>query len=239
MTALASGLAARSTPIAHTVSGFSSGGSLAVNHLVAFSSVVSGAGVLGGSPYGCNALPDAVNVCSGMGADGVHRNESIPWDAYTDLCAEYAAKREARGAIDQLAGLRGRQVFLFSGTADSVVFQPVMVAVQAQLSRWGANVTARFDLPSEHAWIVDRRTCAHPGQTELPRCCGGKGSAGTRTDRTARAQSTVPTAALHYGRLDDALPPRRATQFARHLPVVSCPRTWAAAGNATLALLVA
>ena len=62
----------------HSVSGYSAGGSAAVNHLVAFSKVVLGIGVLGAAPYGCNILPDCGDTCSGMDSSGAE-NTSIPW----------------------------------------------------------------------------------------------------------------------------------------------------------------
>lgn len=43
-------------PRRHTVSGVSAGGSMAAQHAVAFSSVVYGAAVIAGSPYGCGSL---------------------------------------------------------------------------------------------------------------------------------------------------------------------------------------
>jgi hypothetical protein len=47
----------------YTVSGFSSGASLALFHLFAFSSEVEGMGLIGASPYGCNLLPgDSIYV---------------------------------------------------------------------------------------------------------------------------------------------------------------------------------
>eukprot|EP01047_Picozoa_sp_COSAG01_P089297 COSAG01_NODE_21437_length_902_cov_1.210461_2_plen_137_part_01 len=49
----------------HSVSGFSSGGDQAIIHLVAFSSVVDGATILGGAPFGCQIVPNASWACSG------------------------------------------------------------------------------------------------------------------------------------------------------------------------------
>ena len=48
-----------STIPAHSVSGFSAGASMAINHLVAHSAVVEGIGIIGAAPYGCNTLYDS------------------------------------------------------------------------------------------------------------------------------------------------------------------------------------
>jgi hypothetical protein len=159
----------------HTVSGFSAGGSLAVIHQVAYSSSCNGAGILGGSPYGCNSLPDALYTCSGYQHGSTQKNGSIPWGLYVDACAVYAQKRAARGAIDPLSGLAHSNVFLFSGTNDDIVFLPVMQAVSTQFLRWNASVHSEFSLPAEHAWLVDGQTCLHPERTNASACCGPKG----------------------------------------------------------------
>ena len=163
----------------HSVSGFSSGASLAINHLLAFSSSVVGAGVLAGSPYGCASLPDAANVCSGMGHSGALPNASIPWATYVTRCVAYANSRSAQGTIDPLSSLAGKPVFLFSGTLDTIVFQPVMHAVMQQLTRLNASVRAKFDIPAEHSWVVDSQTCAHPGARAPSECCGLKDASTT------------------------------------------------------------
>eukprot|EP00913_Durusdinium_trenchii_P016312 g15331.t1 len=46
------------TPLRFSVSGQSAGGSMAVNHLFAYSSHVDGATIAAGSPYGCGVQPD-------------------------------------------------------------------------------------------------------------------------------------------------------------------------------------
>ena len=167
----------RTTP-PHTVSGFSAGGSLAINHLFAFSSRVEGAGVLGGSPFGCSTLPDYDNTCSGMNDDGITQNFSIPWDDYVPLCNAYARRRATASAIDPLAYLANKRVYLFSGTRDNIVYQPVMRAVEAQLRNATINaaVLSRFEVATEHAWVVDPGpdTCASPGRAVPGACCGAK-----------------------------------------------------------------
>ena len=113
----------------HSVSGFSSGANLALNHLIAYSSSVDAAGLLAGSPYGCNILPNASFVCSGLGTDN-KPNTSIAWPAFLQRCQQYLEKRAANKRIDSLTALKNKRVFLLSGTKDTVVYQPVMRALK-------------------------------------------------------------------------------------------------------------
>lgn len=59
-------------------------------------------------------------------------------------------------------------------------YQEVMRAVEVQFTNLEANVTSRFDVASEHAWIADNHTCAHPGvpggskQKNAQLCCAPK-----------------------------------------------------------------
>ena len=168
-------LAVQSIP-RHSVSGFSSGASLAVVHTVAFSGSVEGTGLIGASPYGCQTLPDAADTCSGMNSDGVTFNASIPWQTYLNTCHIYMQTHANRDQIDPLSNLQGTPVFLFSGTRDSVVFQPVMHAVATQFANLSAKVKTEFGLAAEHAWILDDEQCPHPGAADTAHCCGPKGS---------------------------------------------------------------
>eukprot|EP00750_Incisomonas_marina_P002512 INCI12385.2.p1 GENE.INCI12385.2~~INCI12385.2.p1 ORF type:complete len:505 (+),score=75.01 INCI12385.2:167-1681(+) len=174
----------------HTVSGFSSGADMAITHFVAFSAAVTGVGIVGGAPYGCQLLPDSGDACGAM-AD----NTSLPWDEYVDNeFFPYLVRREIDGLIDPLENLRGSSVYLYSGQDDTCVYKDVMRAVERQLrnltSIWGSsNVSATrfgerqafhtvFDVPSEHAWIVDDFVCNQPNRKfDFPYFCGPKAPA--------------------------------------------------------------
>ena len=110
--------------------------SVAVNHLVAFSDVVLGMGIIGGSVYGCGQLPDAGNTCSGF-RDKIHlENKSIPWPLWVNGIREhYLADRAAAGAVAPLRHLVAKPVYLFSGLDDVWVYQSVMKAVALQVCR--------------------------------------------------------------------------------------------------------
>ena len=164
----------------HTVSGFSSGATLAVNHGVAFSAAVGGIGVLGGSPYGCNVLPNGgsgdFTTCSYWTANA---SLSAEW---LRRCESYLQQRAQAKLVDPLPHLRAKPVYLFSGTRDSMVWQRTMRAVEQQFRSLDAHVYSRFDLPAEHGWIVDNATCNRPniptrrrdgtGLESTLACCG-------------------------------------------------------------------
>ena len=170
----------------HTVSGFSSGADMAIMHTVAFSSYVTGVGIVGGAPYGCQLLPDAGDACGAM-AD----NATLPWDQYVDdEFFQYLVQRAEDGLIDPLESLRGTNVYLYSGLFDTCVYRDVMKAVERQLRNltklWDDNTDTLgdfptqafktvYDIPSEHAWIVDDFVCNRPGHSfHIPYYCGDK-----------------------------------------------------------------
>lgn len=170
----------------HSVSGFSGGASVAVNHLVAFSDVVVGLGIIGGSPYGCSQLPDCGNTCSGYQSSVHLENTSIPWNSWVDgLRDDYIAQRASAGKVAPLSHLADKPVYLFSGLDDVYVYQSVMRAVDYQFRNFSSRVKSEFGLYAAHSWVVDNETCSHPGAAaignksrEHAECCGIKGQVG-------------------------------------------------------------
>tara|TARA_B110000208_G_scaffold173051_1_gene216584 strand:+ start:990 stop:2105 length:1116 start_codon:yes stop_codon:yes gene_type:complete len=162
----------------HSVSGFSAGASMAINHLVAFSDVVEGMGIIGGSPYGCNTVPDNGASCSGFQAHPpAHlENTSIPWTRWVrSIRSGYLAERAAQGRVPPLANLVDKPVWLFSGLDDVWVYQSVMRAVAMQFANFSSRVKTVFSYYAAHSWVVDDETCKDPGaQRPLNDCCGFK-----------------------------------------------------------------
>eukprot|EP00040_Diaphanoeca_grandis_P029363 m.171878 g.171878 ORF g.171878 m.171878 type:complete len:394 (+) comp31665_c1_seq1:466-1647(+) len=165
----------------HSVSGFSAGASAAVQHFVAYSDVVDGMGIVGGSPYGCNTLPDSGNTCSGFANNVPHaENKSIPWPRFVDQCLDYLKQRAANHSIASVSNIANKPVFLFSGTDDVWVYQNVMRAVNLQFTQLNASIKTVFDINAAHSWVVDSETCAHPGVPLAPNnCCGWKNASTT------------------------------------------------------------
>jgi len=105
-----------------TVSGLSSGGFMAVQFHVAFSSFVSGAAIFAGGPWDCSkgSVSTALTTCAGG---------SPPPDTASLVTATNAAAQA--GDIDPVAGLSGTRVFLFGGADDTVVNPVVMDSLDA------------------------------------------------------------------------------------------------------------
>lgn len=109
-----------------SVSGLSSGAFMAVQFAVAFSRTVTGAGVVAGGPYFCSqgSVFTATTSCScttelfscRVRPGGTRVPDLI---AITDWFA-------AAQTIDPTSAMAGQRIWMLSGTADSVVPQPVM-----------------------------------------------------------------------------------------------------------------
>ncbi|MDN7675242.1 PHB depolymerase family esterase [Burkholderia oklahomensis] len=128
-----------------SVSGLSSGAYMAVQYQVAYSASVIGAGVVAGGPYYCakGELANAKNCMQGMP------------DSRQLLTRAQAFA--ASGQIDPLANLQRAKVYLFSGTKDVVVSQPVVDATWSFF--WQAGVPATnlayvVDVPAGHAFVT-------------------------------------------------------------------------------------
>jgi poly(3-hydroxybutyrate) depolymerase len=138
---------ARVDPSMTTLSGLSSGGYMAVQLHVAYSSVFRrGVGVVAAGPWFCaeGQLRHATGRC-------LTHEGGTPVDALVAT----ARRLEARGAIDPLSNLRGSKVYLFSGARDTAVVPPL----PADLARWytafGPELKRRSDVPAEHGMVTD------------------------------------------------------------------------------------
>ncbi len=137
-----------------SVSGLSSGGYMAVQFEVAFSSILKGAGIIAGGPYYCaqgNEIT-ATSVCSCVpfGCFGVSTTNVPELIRVTD--------RNARqGLVDATSNLRNGRFWLFSGTADTAVPQRIMDDLQSYLLHYvdKANIFYKNDLSAEHAQPTD------------------------------------------------------------------------------------
>jgi hypothetical protein len=88
----------------HTVSGFSAGADMAVDHFVAFSSKAKGLGVASGAPYGCVVLPNALTNCGSY-------TERV-WDGAVKKFWAYTKAKEAAGDIDPVINMKGSPIYL-------------------------------------------------------------------------------------------------------------------------------
>ncbi|APA70740.1 extracellular catalytic domain type 2 short-chain-length polyhydroxyalkanoate depolymerase [Janthinobacterium sp. 1_2014MBL_MicDiv] len=115
-----------------TVSGLSSGAFMAAQFAVAYSSTVTGAGIIAGGPYFCSGQPgsfpyipyltNALGTC--MNPDSAHVAPPVASELLR------AANDFARARlIDDTANLKRQRVYLFSGTKDQTVTRPVVEQV--------------------------------------------------------------------------------------------------------------
>jgi poly(3-hydroxybutyrate) depolymerase len=148
-----------------TVSGLSSGGYMAVQLHVAWSSLFHGAGVIAAGPYYC-----AQGMATLATTRCLTRDSAPPVEALAATVRAWAAA----GAIDATSHLRASRVFLFSGSRDSVV----VPALGADLKRFytafvpAAQIVHRTDVPAEHGMPTDDHgvACGHKGMPFIVDC---------------------------------------------------------------------
>ncbi|MCJ7451471.1 MAG: PHB depolymerase family esterase, partial [Steroidobacteraceae bacterium] len=105
-----------------TVSGISSGASMATQFHVAHSSIVQGAALIAGAPYYCAAD----SVTNGLGRC-MKGDEDIPVGEFVALTNQWSVD----GTIDPVAGLVQDRVWIFRGAKDPYVSKPVADAVES------------------------------------------------------------------------------------------------------------
>ncbi|WP_281545216.1 PHB depolymerase family esterase [Grimontia sp. SpTr1] len=141
-----------------TVSGLSSGGAMAVQYSVAYSSEVKGVGVIAGIPYDC------VNVLSFDPKDPLANLNSITRafhcmekGADVDSLLSLTKKREKDGKIDDITNIASQKVWLFSGTEDPTVKPVTMKAVNEYYEQvnTGDNINFVDTVPAGHAFVTD------------------------------------------------------------------------------------
>ncbi len=133
-----------------SVSGLSSGAFMAVQYQVAYSASVTGAGIVAGGPYYCAAGLLMTSVASCMGIQ-----PSLPlFPGWMVMAAQNFA---VYGNIDPLANLKKKRIYVFSGTKDTVVYQPAVNATVAFFKGVGVpteNLRYVKTMPSGHALLT-------------------------------------------------------------------------------------
>ncbi|MGQ0711131.1 MAG: extracellular catalytic domain type 2 short-chain-length polyhydroxyalkanoate depolymerase [Rhodoferax sp.] len=132
-----------------TVSGLSSGGYMAVQMHVAFSSTFAkGAGVIAGGPFYCaqGSVSTATGACM-----------STPSSINVDTLASTTNSWASQGLIDATSNLGQSQVYLFSGSLDTTVVPGVMDALQRYYLKYvpTANIQYKKDIAAEHSMVSD------------------------------------------------------------------------------------
>jgi len=139
-----------------SVSGLSAGGFMAVQFDVAYSASVIGAGIVAGGPYYCahGSVLTAISTCSctGLGLCRVAPGGT----GVADLIAA-TSRNAASGAIDPTARLASHRIWMFSGTADTLVPPAVMGDLETYYRNYIPSAQIRFkrDLKAQHAMPTD------------------------------------------------------------------------------------
>jgi poly(3-hydroxybutyrate) depolymerase len=156
-----------------SVSGLSSGGYMAVQYSVAYSAGVKGAGIVAGGPYSCSrgSVDTATTVCSCTGFAACQvRAGGTNVAQLAALTDQYAAA----GSIDPTSNLGAQRIFLFSGTADTVVPQAVMDDLESYYRRYipSAGISYSKDLAAQHAMPTDTfgSACGTLGSPYINNC---------------------------------------------------------------------
>jgi len=167
-----------------TVSGISSGAYMAGQFQMAHASIVVGAGIIAGGPYGCaeslfaDVMPgpgtvflNASKAINGCMRDGL-RILDIP---NPENLARRAQSLAENGRIDPVAEVRDDRVYLFSGTRDSVVVPSIVAAAEAYYLALGVRAEAIShvsELPAGHGFVTTDfgEACAYTGAPYVVDC---------------------------------------------------------------------
>jgi hypothetical protein len=128
----------------HTVSGISSGGYMAVQHHVVYSSDVDGAATIAGGPFWCAGLfGPATALTSCMRAPELIDVAELVTITHTTALS---------GFIDAPRNLKGSRVWLFSGTKDTVVKSGVVQKLQKYYEEVGvSDIATVYNISAEHS----------------------------------------------------------------------------------------
>jgi poly(3-hydroxybutyrate) depolymerase len=149
-----------------SVSGISSGGYMAAQFHFAYSKTVKkGAGVIAGGPVYCSQ--GSVTIATGpCMADTGSRN--LPY------LISVVNTWSGNGYIDPTSNLANSKVYLFSGTIDSTVKQPVMNDLHTMYGNYvsGTRISYKNNLAAEHAIVTDYygNACSYKGSPFINNC---------------------------------------------------------------------
>jgi poly(3-hydroxybutyrate) depolymerase len=128
-----------------TVGGISSGGFMAVQLQVAYSTRIFGTAVFAGGPYYCaqSSVSLALGQCES--GNGISLQASV---RYTNI-------QNGNGTIDPPSNLANKPIYMFSGTEDTTVHQAVMDTLSQYYLNYTSSSNIAYDnnTPAAHAWI--------------------------------------------------------------------------------------
>jgi poly(3-hydroxybutyrate) depolymerase len=173
------------------VAGISSGGYMAGQLQVAYSSRIKGTAVFGAGPYYCaqNNANQALYACAA--------------NTYPDYLStlEYDASLwSAYGWIDPVGNLSGRPVWVYHGSQDTAIAASVSKDGATFWSDFGARVTSVTGQGAGHAWVTPygSNSCGTTGSPYLNNC-------GTDPEHDLLTAMLGPVAAANTGPLTGTL----------------------------------
>ncbi len=167
-----------------SVSGISSGAYMAGQFEIAHSSIVAGAAIIAGGPYGCAESvfadmmwgPGAAFLNMSKAINGCMLNALAIWGVPNpELLAEKTKELADDGRIDPLDGLKNDRVYLFSGSNDHTVV-PAIVASAVEyyklLGLSGERIEYVTNLPAGHAFVTEGEglSCESTGKPYVVDC---------------------------------------------------------------------
>jgi poly(3-hydroxybutyrate) depolymerase len=141
-----------------SVSGLSSGGFMAVQFEVAYSSILKGAGVIAGGPYYCaqGNGNTAQTICSCTSITLPCR--VAPGATDVPALIRVTDQNASAGTIDATSNLANHRIWMFSGTADTLVPQAVMNDLETYYRHYISNAASiRYEktVAAQHAMPTD------------------------------------------------------------------------------------
>jgi hypothetical protein len=167
-----------------SVSGISSGAYMAGQFQMAHGSLVNGAAIIAGGPYGCaeSVFADAM-MGPGMALlnltkaiNGCMQNALMVFGVPSiSLLASKAEERARAELIDPLESVRGDKVYLFAGKEDRTVVPAIVRTAKEFYERLGvpaANIRLVEDMDAGHAFVTEDKglACEETGKPYIVDC---------------------------------------------------------------------
>ncbi|WP_036022375.1 PHB depolymerase family esterase [Paraburkholderia mimosarum] len=159
-----------------SVSGLSAGGFMAVDFDVAYSSIIKGAGIIAGGPYYCSRgdVNTATTICSCTGLPFFSVCKVGPGGTNVQQLINVTDQNAASGTVDPTANLANQKIWMFSGTADTLVPQPVMVDLENYYRHYinSGNIQFKKNVAAQHAMPTDffGNPCSNLGTPYINNC---------------------------------------------------------------------
>jgi hypothetical protein len=148
------------------VAGVSSGGYMANQLHVAYSSVFRGAGIFTAGPYDC-AQGDSTSVTAQLACMNTVQTRKTPAQLEQET-----RDRATAGTVDPVSGLSGSKVYLYHGTSDTTVAQAVNDDLATYYRDLGASVVYNKTTNAGHAWVspLGPNSCSATASPYLNNC---------------------------------------------------------------------